>query len=94
MIKLSNIILVSNLIPSKLPLVIAKLSKDSYVSSDGLNTKTPELKQSGQPASGAADNSSLSKSSSTFCKTWKKKETVQLTALYYMFYVYFSTKKC
>lgn len=35
----------------------------------GLNTKTPELKQSGQPTSGAAENSSLSKSSSQFTKT-------------------------
>lgn len=40
-----------------------------YVSSEGLKTKTPELKQSGQPASGAADNSSLLNNSSTFCRT-------------------------
>lgn len=37
--------------------------------SEGLNTKTPELKQSGHPASGAADNSSRSNSSSQFCTT-------------------------
>lgn len=36
---------------------------------EGSNTNTPELKQSGQPTSGAADNSSRSKSSSTFCST-------------------------
>ena len=32
----------------------------------GLKTNTPELKQSGHPASGAAENSSLSNSSSEF----------------------------
>ena len=30
----------------------------SYVSCDGTNTNTPELKQSGHPGSGAAENSS------------------------------------
>jgi hypothetical protein len=39
------------------------------VSFDGLKTKTPELKQSGHPASGAADNSSLSNKSSISRKT-------------------------
>ena len=40
--------------------------KLEYVSKDGLNTKTPELKQSGQPTSDAAENSSRSNKSSTF----------------------------
>lgn len=45
----------------------------SWVSLDGLKTNTPELKQSGQPGSGAADNSSLSKSSSMLDSTWMHK---------------------
>lgn len=39
----------------------------------GWNTKTPELKQSGQPTSGAAENSSRSKSSSQFERILKCK---------------------
>lgn len=46
------------------------------VSVDGRKTKTPELKQSGQPASGAADSSSRSKSSSEFRSTYKVKSSV------------------
>jgi len=53
-------------LPSKLPAVSAKAMSFPYVSALGLNTKTPELKQSGQPTSGAAENSSRSKSSSLF----------------------------
>ena len=45
------------------------LALTSYVLCEGTNTKTPELKQSGHPASGAAENSSRSKSSSEFCMT-------------------------
>ena len=41
----------------------------SYVSIEGVNTNTPELKQSGHPGSGAAENSSRSNSSSQFCTT-------------------------
>lgn len=52
--------------PSKLPLWIAHSKIASYVALDGSNTNTPELKQSGQPMSGTAENSSLSKSSSQF----------------------------
>lgn len=59
-------------IPSKLPWDMANLRSESYVSSEGRNTKTPELKQSGHPASGAADSSSLSNNSSTFCRTCKQ----------------------
>lgn len=67
--------MISNLtwvIPSKLPWDMANLRSESYVSSEGRNTKTPELKQSGHPASGAADSSSLSNNSSTFCRTCKR----------------------
>lgn len=67
--------MISNLtwvIPSKLPWDMANLRSESYVSSEGRNTKTPELKQSGHPASGAADSSSLSNNSSTFCRTCKQ----------------------
>ena len=39
----------------------------------GANTKTPELKQSGHPTSGAAENSSRSKSSSQFWRIYEKK---------------------
>ena len=56
----------TKLLPSKLPCVTAHCNKPLYVSSEGLKTKTPELKQSGHPTSGAADNSSLSNRSSTF----------------------------
>ena len=52
--------------PSKLPCSSACFTREVYVSFDGTNTKTPLLKQSGQPISGAADSSSLSNSSSTF----------------------------
>lgn len=45
---------------------MAKSIKFLYVSSDGLKTNTPELKQSGQPTSGAAENSSRSNNSSQF----------------------------
>ena len=56
--------------PSKLPFSLQNWSSFSCVSLDGLKTNTPELKQSGQPGSGAADSSSLSKSSSIFDRTW------------------------
>ena len=56
--------------PSKLPCETAKSSSARYVSREGTKTKTPELKQSGQPASGAADSSSRSNRSSMFCSTW------------------------
>lgn len=56
-------------VPSKLPCPFIHWSRALYVSSDGRNTKTPELKQSGQPASGAAENSSRSNNSSIFCRT-------------------------
>ncbi len=56
------------------------------MSSDGLKTNTPELKQSGHPASGAAENSSRSNSSSQFRSTcvrgFKKMEI-------YIFVIYF-----
>ena len=55
--------------PSKLPIWIAKLISFVYVSFEGLKTNTPELKQSGQPTSVAALNSSRSNSSSTFLNT-------------------------
>lgn len=55
--------------PSKLPCSEQYSSRLAYVSSDGRNTNTPELKQSGQPGSGAADSSSLSKSSSMLDST-------------------------
>ena len=55
--------------PSKLPVCLAISSKLPNVSSDGSNTNTPELKQSGQPISGAAESSSRSNSSSTFSRT-------------------------
>lgn len=58
--------------PSKLPFSEQNVSSFLCVSLDGLNTNTPELKQSGQPGSGAADSSSLSNSSSTFSKTCKE----------------------
>lgn len=41
------------------------------MSAEGRKTKTPELKQSGQPGSGAAENSSRSNSSSTLDRTWR-----------------------
>jgi len=56
--------------PSKLPVVRANWSRDAYVAFDGRNTNTPELKQSGQPTSGAADSSSRSNNSSMFVNTW------------------------
>lgn len=55
--------------PSKLPFSPQNASSFSCVSLDGLKTNTPELKQSGQPGSGAADSSSRSKSSSIFDRT-------------------------
>lgn len=58
-------------IPSKLPRSAANVIKLLKVSADGLKTKTPELKQSGQPTSGAADSSSRSNSSSQFWITLK-----------------------
>lgn len=61
---------VTTVSPSKLPVSLQNSSSFSCVSLDGLKTKTPELKQSGQPGSGAADSSSLSKSSSMFDRTW------------------------
>ena len=48
------------------------------MSLEGRRTKTPELKQSGHPASGAADNSSLSNSSSTFCRTYNAKYVLNM----------------
>lgn len=45
-------------LPSNDPLVLANSNNWPKVSKEGLNTKTPELKQSGHPGSGAADNSS------------------------------------
>jgi len=59
-------------LPSKLPKSTANCSRALYVSIDGRNTNTPELKQSGQPASGAADSSSRSNSSSTFLITCRR----------------------
>lgn len=56
-------------LPSKLPVCLASSIRSWKVCNDGSNTNTPELKQSGQPMSGAADSSSRSNSSSTFCKT-------------------------
>ncbi len=53
-------------LPSKLPNCKAKSIRDLNVSKEGLYTKTPELKQSGQPTSGAAESSSRSDSSSQF----------------------------
>lgn len=58
-------------LPSKLPCSEQYSSSLVYVSRDGRNTNTPELKQSGQPGSGAADSSSLSNSSSIFESTWE-----------------------
>lgn len=64
--------------PSKLPFSLQNVSSFSCVSLDGLKTNTPELKQSGQPGSGAADSSSLSKSSSIFDSTWIHSNTCYL----------------
>jgi len=58
-------------VPSNDPPVTAKFSSLVNVSTEGLNTNTPELKQSGQPTSGAAENSSRSKSSSQFWRIYK-----------------------
>lgn len=55
--------------PSNDPWLAAKVVIEANVCWDGVNTKTPELKQSGQPTSGAADNSSRSNSSSQFLRT-------------------------
>lgn len=55
--------------PSKDPSVSAILTSPLKVSADGLKTKTPELKQSGQPMSGVADNSLRSNSSSILLTT-------------------------
>lgn len=56
--------------PSKLPFWTANCVNLAKVSRFGRKTKTPELKQSGQPTSGAAENSSRSKSSSQFWSTY------------------------
>lgn len=55
--------------PSKLPFSEQAVISFSYVSLEGWKTNTPELKQSGQPGSGAADSSSLSNNSSMLDKT-------------------------
>ena len=47
----------------------------SYVSTEGTKTNTPELKQSGHPGSGDAENSSRWNNSSQFCTTWIVFET-------------------
>lgn len=62
---------VKGVLPSKLPCSEQYSSSLVYVSRDGWNTNTPELKQSGHPGSGAADSSSLSNSSSIFESTWE-----------------------
>ena len=53
-----KMIILSVNIPSKLVRVEVKFIKDLKVSFEGLRTNTPELKQSGHPTSGAAENSS------------------------------------
>ena len=76
-------------LPSKLPWAIAKSRRALKVVSEGTKTKTPVLKQSGQPGSGAADSSSLSNSSSQFWTTFTNvkhciilyRELVRLTVL-------------
>ena len=55
--------------PSKDPSVSAIRTSPWKVSFDGLKTNTPELKQSGQPMSGVADNSSRSNKSSMLSTT-------------------------
>lgn len=57
-------------LPSKLPCCRAWVQRLAWVWREGRKTNTPELKQSGQPGSGAAESSSHSKSSSTFSRTW------------------------
>lgn len=61
--------------PSKLPLSEQAVRSFPYVSLEGRKTNTPELKQSGQPGSGAAESSSLSNNSSMFDKTWRQEGT-------------------
>ena len=56
-------------IPSKLPCSTACCTSALCVAVDGSKTNTPELKQSGQPTSGTADNSLLANSSSQFLTT-------------------------
>lgn len=58
-------------LPSKLPCCRAWARRLAWVWREGWKTNTPELKQSGQPGSGAAESSSRSKSSSTFSRTWE-----------------------
>ena len=60
--------LVHSILPSKLPVVAANSINFPYVLALGVKTKTPLLKQSGHPTSGAAENSSRSKSSSQFLR--------------------------
>lgn len=57
--------------PSKEPFAAAKEVNEAKVCWEGLKTKTPELKQSGQPTSGAAESSSRSNNSSQFFITFK-----------------------
>lgn len=57
--------------PSKLPVCTANCAIFSNVPKFGRKTNTPLLKQSGQPTSGAADNSSRSNNSSQFCNTYE-----------------------
>lgn len=70
----------SRVLPSKLPWRLAWSSSLVWVCRDGLKTNTPELKQSGQPGSGAADSSSLSNSSSTLHSTWGDQRSSKLTS--------------
>lgn len=58
-------------LPSKLPCCRAWTRRLAWVWREGRKTNTPELKQSGQPGSGAAESSSRSKSSSTLSRTWE-----------------------
>lgn len=60
---------VSRHLPSKLPWSVACCSKRLCVSREGWKTNTPLLKQSGQPGSGAAENSPRSKRSSILDST-------------------------
>jgi len=60
--------------PSKLPISAVLSSSLLKVSMEGLHTNTPELKQSGQPTSGAAAKSAVpSNSTSMFCRICKKR---------------------
>lgn len=65
--------------PSKLPCSVQNWSSLAWVSMEGQKTNTPELKQSGQPGSGAADSSSLSNSSSMLESTWGRRSNQRMS---------------